>query len=72
MHDVSRVDTYRFNTVSMMHSGGDVALMQNFIEVIRGTSESKTPLEAGLLSTLMCIKARQSAKENIFVEISYY
>ena len=71
MHSVTRTDTYKFNTASMVHAGGDVALMRNFVEVIRKQSDSIAPLEAGLQSVLMCLKAKESAASQTFVAIHY-
>lgn len=71
MHSVPRVDTYKFDTAKIIHGGGDAALMQNFIEVMQKKAKSKTPLEAGMLSVLMCLKAKESALNNTFLEIDY-
>jgi predicted dehydrogenase len=70
-HDISRVDTYKLDTVSKMHGGGDAALMYNFIQVMEGKAESKAPLEAGMKSVFMCLKARESAKSNQFMPVKW-
>jgi len=51
------------------HGGGDIVLAHNFLELIRGEAESVAPLEAGLQSVLMCLKARESAVDHTFKAI---
>ncbi|MCQ6563530.1 Gfo/Idh/MocA family protein [Paenibacillus mendelii] len=53
------------------HSGGDTALIRNFVGIIRGEEQSKTPLEEGLFSALMCLKATASAEARTFQSITY-
>lgn len=53
------------------HGGGDLMLVQNFLDVMLGDDVSRTPLEEGLLSAYMCLKARESAKSGRFAEIDY-
>jgi hypothetical protein len=71
MHDTPRVETYDVNTKSMSHGGGDSVLAFSFIDIMRGEGESVAPLEAGLLSCLMCIKANESAEKNMFEKIEF-
>ena len=54
------------------HGGGDNKLAENFIGVMLGTETSKTPLEQGLLSAYMCLKAKESAQTHSFVKLDYY
>ena len=54
------------------HGGGDVKLAENFIGVMLGLETSKTPLEQGLLSAYMCLKAKESAQTHSFVKLDYY
>lgn len=61
----SKVETIAF------HGGGDIKLINNFIGVMLGTEKSKTPLELGLLSAYMCLKAKESAEEHKFVELNF-
>ena len=61
----SKVETIAF------HGGGDINLINNFIGVMLGTEKSKTPLEQGLLSAYMCLKAKESAEEHKFVELNF-
>ena len=51
------------------HGGGDIRLINNFIGVMLGTETSKTPLEQGLLSAYMCLKAKESAESHTFVTL---
>ena len=51
------------------HGGGDIKLINNFIGVMLGTEKSKTPLEQGLLSAYMCLKAKESAENHTFVKL---
>lgn len=71
MHNTPRVETYNIDTKSMSHGGGDSVLAFSFIDVIRGSGESVAPLDSGLLSCLMCLKATQSAENNTFEKIEY-
>lgn len=71
MHHTPRVETYRVDSKALSHGGGDTVLAQNFIDVARGAGESVAPLEAGLLSVLMCLKAKQSAQTRSFQAITF-
>lgn len=51
------------------HGGGDIQLAQNFIGVMLGMEKSRTPLEQGLLSAQMCLKAKESAEKHSFVRL---
>ena len=42
------------------HHGGDSVLGRNFVDVMRGTDESHSPLQDGLLSAAMCLAAQRS------------
>jgi hypothetical protein len=53
----------------MSHSGGDAVLVKNFIEMMKVREQPLAPLDAGLLSVLMCLKARESARTSTFQEI---
>lgn len=65
--EIYKVDTSRFSD----HGGGDIALIRNFYGVMLGTEESKSPLDAGILSALVCLCAAKSAKTNQYVRIEY-
>ncbi len=53
------------------HGGGDRKLAENFVGVMQGTEKSQTPLEQGLLSAYICLKAKQSAQTHSFVKLEY-
>lgn len=69
MHHSPVTRTYKFDSSVMAHFGGDSVLAYNFINVMRGRDESIAPMEAGLLSALMCIKAKESSLTDEFVSI---
>ena len=68
-HHVPKTATYKFDTSKLGHGGGDVTLAWNFIEIMRGEARSVSPLSAGLRSTLMCLKAKESAQTHSFQDI---
>ena len=69
MHHTPRVERYRFDTKMLAHGGGDIVLPRSFIDIMRGETESVAPLDAGLLSVLMCLKAKESAATQTFQTI---
>lgn len=71
MHDSPRIETYKMDSAGMSHGGGDNALAYNFIKVMQGREKSIAPIEAGLLSALLCLKARESAENNTFQDITW-
>lgn len=70
MHHTPRVETYKLEQTGE-HHGGDAALARNFTDVMRKKDNSKFSLESGILSALICLKARQSALTNSFQEIHF-
>jgi len=71
MHHAPRLETYNCKTAGASHGGGDTVLADSFVRVIRGERKSVAPLSAGLLSVLMCLKAKESAETRTFQEIVY-
>ncbi|MBP1990164.1 Gfo/Idh/MocA family protein [Paenibacillus eucommiae] len=71
MHHTSRIETYQVDSSQMSHGGGDAALASNFLKVMQGKEKSGTSLDAGLLSALMCLKAKESAETHTFKEIAW-
>lgn len=71
MHHTPRVDTYKTDSSMASHGGGDLVLADNFVRVMRGEQKSVSPLQAGLLSCLMCIKAKESAETHTFQPITW-
>jgi predicted dehydrogenase len=70
MHHTPRVETYQIQT-DEGHFGGDAALAKNFIECIQGKTAPSPTLEDGLLSALLCLKARESAKTGTFQSVEW-
>jgi len=68
MHHEPRVERHE-DVSTGGHGGGDTVLARNFLQLIKGEAESVSPLEAGLQSVLMCLKARESAAEGRFVAV---
>jgi hypothetical protein len=44
------------------HFGGDYELALDFINVVKGKGESRTPIWAGLRSIYACLAAKESAE----------
>ncbi|ULL14426.1 gfo/Idh/MocA family oxidoreductase [Paenibacillus sp. H1-7] len=71
MHHSPRVETYEF-TNEKGHFGGDTELSRCFLGLMDGSiKESVSPLEDGLLSALLCLKARQSSVTGTFQPITW-
>ena len=51
------------------HFGGDKFLADAFIDVMQSGKPSPSPLIDGIISAEMCLAARRSSEEHIFVEI---
>ncbi len=51
------------------HFGGDEILTESFINVMKGKEKSVAPLSEGILSARMCLAAKRSSEEHIFVDI---
>lgn len=51
------------------HFGGDQELAYNFLDVIHGRAESKTPICTGIQSVYACLAAKQSAETGQFVTV---
>ena len=71
MHHSPRVERYEIDGATASHGGGDTVLMDNFVRVVKGERSSVSPLSAGLLSVLMCLKAKESARTQTFQEIEF-
>ncbi|MCC2685884.1 MAG: oxidoreductase [Paenibacillaceae bacterium] len=70
MHHTPRVETYELEATAD-HFGGDSVLSENFYSLIEGKSITSGTLEDGMLSALMCLKAKQSAETGTFQEIAW-
>lgn len=71
MHHKPRVEIHEFEGGLREHGGGDKKLAYNFIQVMEGKSKSISPLDTGLLSVLMCLKAKESAQRRSFEAIAW-
>lgn len=71
LHHTERTETYDVHTGQADHGGGDTILAQNFIDVVKGESSPISTLEQGLLSALMCLKAKESAHTDRFQPIAF-
>lgn len=70
MHHLARAEIYEINPEDS-HSGGDASLAKNFVEMMRDQMLPNRTLEDGLLSALMCLKAKESALTNKFCDIAW-
>ena len=68
-HMSDKATVIKIGTPTNNHGGGDLVLMKNFINLIQGTaSTSVAPLEAGIESALICMKAKESSENEEFVK----
>ncbi len=67
-HMLPKVSTHHLDTAHLPHFGGDTALSLNFAEIIAG-GRSMAPLEAGIMSALSCLTARESVKTRSFCDL---
>jgi predicted dehydrogenase len=70
LHHTPQVQTYEMDGGDN-HFGGDAALTQNFVAIMRGKAQSISTLDDGMLSALMCLAARKSAQNGQFQSIDY-
>lgn len=68
-HDENVTETHTFGPTSGGHFGGDNYLVRNFIGVMKGEETSKMTLKDGILSAEMCLAAKKSSIEHVFVDI---
>lgn len=67
-HHKNITETICVNVDGMNHFGGDKALAENFIEIMRKIKKSEAPLISGIESARACLMAKRSANENVFVK----
>lgn len=70
MHHSPRVDTHRIENDGN-HYGGDAALARNFADVVHKRAASLSTLDDGLLSALLCLKAKESAQTGKFLNVDW-
>ena len=51
------------------HFGGDIALANDFIDVVRGSGRSRTPIQVGIQSVYACLAAKEAAEKGRFVKV---
>ena len=68
MHTENRQETYQINAAGG-HSGGDLALAKNFINVMRGKEKSVSSIFDGILSARMCLQAQRSTETGLYCDI---
>jgi 2,3-bisphosphoglycerate-independent phosphoglycerate mutase len=62
-------ETHTFNANGSAHFGGDRRLAENFVGVMQGTERSNAPLSEGIRSAALCLGAKKSSIEHVFVEL---
>ncbi|NLV73150.1 MAG: Gfo/Idh/MocA family oxidoreductase [Chloroflexi bacterium] len=67
-HRTPAVDTITF-TGEMPHFGGDRELCLDFLHAMRDGTPSRSPIEAGVLSALTCLWARESAETRCYCDV---
>jgi predicted dehydrogenase len=68
-HHSLRNDTIRFEGGVQSHFGGDKELGYDFLQVVQGRGHSRSPIDAGIISALTCLRARESADSRAFQEV---
>ena len=68
-HHDKLVEKHEFSQDDDGHFGGDYTLRDNFINVMKGIEVSHSPLCEGILSAKMCLCAKKSATDHVFVDI---
>jgi len=68
-HDEDMIETYTYPNATGAHFGGDTALAESFIAVMKGEEKSCAPLSQGINSAALCLAAKTSATEYRFVEL---
>ena len=65
-HHSNKVERHRFETTGDGHHGGDEGLAHDFLQIVSGRGESRSPLAAGIRSVQMCLMARDSCRTSAF------
>ncbi|MBQ9801927.1 MAG: Gfo/Idh/MocA family oxidoreductase [Clostridia bacterium] len=68
-HQENITEEYRINGAGGSHFGGDQNLVENFIDVMKGIAPSDAPLSEGIFSAKLCLAAKKSSIEHVFVEL---
>ena len=70
MHHTPRTATVKIDSSALSHGGGDMQLALDFLRIMTGSGHSRAPIEAGIISALTCVKARESAATRTFQEVA--
>jgi hypothetical protein len=68
-HVSPTVETIEFSG-NMPHFGGDRELCYDFLMAMRDRKPSRSPIEAGILSALTCLWAREAADRRQVCEVT--
>ncbi|MBO5070575.1 MAG: Gfo/Idh/MocA family oxidoreductase [Roseburia sp.] len=68
MHNAPRVETYSFDGGGASHFGGDLKLAELYMDMLSGKS-TKSYLDEGMESALMCLMARKSCETGECINI---
>ena len=67
-HEERRKEEITFNSTEG-HFGGDAVLVNSFISVMKGEGDSIATLNEGIRSAELCLAAKKSSEERVFVDI---
>lgn len=68
-HTSPRNEVHVIKNNHLFHYGGDKALCENFVAIMRGEGDSIAPLASGIESARMCLIAEKSAKTSQFYNL---
>ncbi len=65
----NNVDTFNINTNNLVHSGGDIGLLNDFIECCNTGKEPVANIKSSFISYLTCLRAQESIYKNQVVHL---
>jgi len=68
-HHTAKVERQHFAGTGTGHHGGDEELARDFLAIMTGRGESRTPLTTGLNSAHLCLLAREACQTNSVQEV---
>lgn len=68
-HQTGANETYQFNAKNQSHFGGDLVLVENFMNIMKKKESSISTIEEGIKSARMCLAAVRSDENREFVKI---
>jgi len=68
-HHTAKVERQHFAGTGTGHHGGDEELARDFLAIMTGRGESRTPLTTGLDSAHLCLLAREACQTNSVQEV---